>query len=354
MSTDSLPSLSSLTPSLLDRTIGALLVGSFLSTILYGLGLHQVYRYARLYPKDTPFIRILVITVFTLETLQVVFSMHACYHTLVTNYFNPVALFQLYWTENLITVTGCLIIISSEMFFIRRVSLISCRYKVIAWLAAAFLVVKLAGDIALSAKGFSSNSAFQTYTNNSRMIAPPLVAVTAANALMTGSLVACLRKSRENYTGRDSLLDVATLYVVNTGLLILIADIIMLILAVARMNDLYWVTMHLIAARLYMNTLLCVLNSRKMLITRGVHIFDAGSFGTNIIARANRLAAAETWNVPQVPENEPPSMVDIKVTTEVEGDACTVASPAPSKSRRESRKLQMPLVPQRYHDFHGV
>ena len=44
-------------------------------------------------------------------------------------------------------------------------------------------------------------------------------------------------------------------------------------------------------------------------------------------------------------------MVDIKVTTEVEGDASQVASPAASKSKRES-KFQMPLVPQRYHDFH--
>ena len=43
------------------------------------------------------------------------------------------------------------------------------------------------------------------------------------------------------------------------------------------------------------------LNSRKLLVSRGIEIFDQGSpLGTNIIARANRLATAERWNVPQV------------------------------------------------------
>lgn len=42
------------------------------------------------------------------------------------------------------------------------------------------------------------------------------------------------------------------------------------------------------------------LNSRKFSATRGMEIFDAASFGPNIIARANHIAAVERWNTPKV------------------------------------------------------
>lgn len=42
------------------------------------------------------------------------------------------------------------------------------------------------------------------------------------------------------------------------------------------------------------------LNSRKMSFTRGMEILDGKVPGRNIIARANQLAAAECWDVPQV------------------------------------------------------
>ena len=87
-------------------------------------------------------------------------------------------------------------------------------------------------------------------------------------------------------------------------------------------------------------------------------IFDAGAFGANIIARATRLAAAETWNVPHVPEAVHAGMLDIKVTTEVEGDACALDADADGRGGRRSRRaskarLGRALVPQRYEDFHG-
>ncbi|EIW57863.1 uncharacterized protein TRAVEDRAFT_21341 [Trametes versicolor FP-101664 SS1] len=42
------------------------------------------------------------------------------------------------------------------------------------------------------------------------------------------------------------------------------------------------------------------LNSRKFSATRGIEIFDTATFGPNIIARANHIAAVERWNTPQV------------------------------------------------------
>ncbi|TBU44838.1 hypothetical protein BD309DRAFT_979794 [Dichomitus squalens] len=73
---------------------------------------------------------------------------------------------------------------------------------------------------------------------------------------------------------------------------------------------------NIVSLRVYAITLLSVLNSRET--KRSITMFDSGTYGLNLIARAARSAAAETWNVPQMPQNEPPE-INIKVTTELDG-----------------------------------
>ena len=55
--------------------------------------------------------------------------------------------------------------------------------------------------------------------------------------------------------------------------------------------------------------------------SRGIEVFDGDSHGmSNIIARANRLATQERWNVPQIPYGIPP-VINIQVTTELGREA---------------------------------
>ncbi len=42
------------------------------------------------------------------------------------------------------------------------------------------------------------------------------------------------------------------------------------------------------------------LNARQLTASQGVEIFGGINFGMNMIARANRLAVQERWNVPHV------------------------------------------------------
>ncbi|KAI0788183.1 hypothetical protein C8Q74DRAFT_1256335 [Fomes fomentarius] len=324
VSSSSQAALAERLPSL-DSTFGALLIGSFVSVVLYGAGMHQVYRYFRLYTTDTIFIRTIVIVVMIMETLQVVFSIHANYYFLVSNYFNPVVLTTTVWSSNLIAVTGGVITTASQIFFLRRVSIISLRYKLVSAVASVFLAVKLAGDILLSYKGFTSKH-IDAYANNQWMISLTFAALTVVNLLVTGSLIAVLRRARKGLKTNDSYVDMIVIWGLNTGLIVLVFDLMSLLLDAALQKTLYWVACTLVGARLYMNTLLSVLNTRKTSVSRNMDIFEAGSFTANIITRANRLAAAERWNVPQLPEEEPPSMIDIKVTTEIEDHGGSLAT----------------------------
>ncbi|KAI0643495.1 hypothetical protein C8Q79DRAFT_887640, partial [Trametes meyenii] len=46
--------------SSLTNTIGAVYIGVVIGTVLYGLTVHQVYRYFRMYPEDKLYIKSLV------------------------------------------------------------------------------------------------------------------------------------------------------------------------------------------------------------------------------------------------------------------------------------------------------
>ncbi|OJT15861.1 hypothetical protein TRAPUB_1513 [Trametes pubescens] len=55
----------------LDNTFGAVLLGTFVGLILYGLTLHQSYRYLRLYPNDSRALKCLVaFVVYALEAFS--------------------------------------------------------------------------------------------------------------------------------------------------------------------------------------------------------------------------------------------------------------------------------------------
>ncbi|KAI0324255.1 hypothetical protein GY45DRAFT_1331733 [Cubamyces sp. BRFM 1775] len=86
-------------------------------------------------------------------------------------------------------------------------------------------------------------------------------------------------------------------------------------------NPLISLYLTLDSSSVYAITLLAVLNSRKLLISRGVAIFDTSDtlFERNIITRANHLAAVERWNVPRVPDGTP-TKLNIMVAAEVEVD----------------------------------
>ncbi|KAJ2997867.1 hypothetical protein NUW54_g7086 [Trametes sanguinea] len=80
-------------PSLND-TFGALLIGTYVGVIIYGLNLYQTARYFKAFPHDHLYLKVLVAVVLVLETWHTVLCMHMCYHYLVTNYFNPAALLE--------------------------------------------------------------------------------------------------------------------------------------------------------------------------------------------------------------------------------------------------------------------
>ncbi|RPD63307.1 hypothetical protein L227DRAFT_608574 [Lentinus tigrinus ALCF2SS1-6] len=334
--------------SLLYKTDGAMLLAGFVSTLLYGVVLHQAYRYVRIFPKDVLFIRLLVPVVIVIETLYTACLIHYSYYDFVINYANPEQIFEhISWSGNaslflslattpltdvhatlqLLPLLGIITGSVTHIFFIRRVSMIGTYHRWLAIFAVIFHVVQNTFGMIITVRGFIFHDA-QAYTTKKYLMGLCFGFAVLADISITGALLGVLYKGRARQRRDRPLWDTITTYFVNTGSLVLILDIVTLVLAMASEGNLYWAAINTITTRIYTTTLLSVLNSRNIEAADGIEIFSGGPLRS--IARARRLAEIRQWNVPEEPE-QTPAKIAINVQTENEGESVTM-------SRNESRK----------------
>ncbi|RPD62177.1 hypothetical protein L226DRAFT_535540 [Lentinus tigrinus ALCF2SS1-7] len=299
----------------LDKTLGAYLLGTFAGAILYGLSIHQLYRYFRLFPTDSLFIRILVAAVMLLETAHTAMTMHTCYFWLITGFLNfSLLMNESPWSLDALPMILSTIMLTTQLFFAKRVFLLGPKYQLVVGIAMLCLVGEIGFSIALTYRAFTVKG-IENLNTAAWLISTALGLGSVADIMFTATLTYVLRRSRSSLK-RAAPMELIMLYVVNTGLLHCIFNLISFILTVAITYSLIYGFFSTVTARLYANSLLAVLNSRDPQENKGLEFESGSAYGLNAIARANRRAAAQTWNVPQV--NDEPEVIDIKVTTERE------------------------------------
>ncbi|KAM5530577.1 hypothetical protein V8D89_015771 [Ganoderma adspersum] len=180
----------------IDNTFGAILIGNFVGLLMYGIILYQAYEYFRLYSKDTRRLKCLVRAHF-LDTLHVIGSSHVCYFYLVTNYFNPAAL--LIGTWYLMGVVMSIIIFVAQVFYVRRIYLLSRSYRGLVVVMSLLLV----GELVAAIEG-------------RRIESTALVAVLVVDLFLASTLVVIFHRNRTGYERTDSLLNILIVYTVNT------------------------------------------------------------------------------------------------------------------------------------------
>ncbi|EIW53736.1 uncharacterized protein TRAVEDRAFT_52859 [Trametes versicolor FP-101664 SS1] len=280
MSTTQLPKSTALpeVPAL-DNTYGALLIGTFLGLILYGLTLHQAYRYFRLYPNDSKWLNILVAMV--LSGCGDFYELFGRARMLVTNYFHPQALTRPSWS----------VMIISMNFFVRRVWIIGARFRPLVIVSILCTLAAQGVLTAVTIKGFigadqdsSFEEEFALGTKNAIASALALV----GDLLLTSVLIYVLHRSRTGYKRTDSMIDLMIMYSVGTGLLTEIAEILTTILAMVYPAQQVYVVVGIPAtkcewllcsmdkvqiidefAEVCANTLLVALNSRQYIASCG-------------------------------------------------------------------------------------
>ncbi|EIW57917.1 uncharacterized protein TRAVEDRAFT_65520 [Trametes versicolor FP-101664 SS1] len=262
----------------LERTFGAYLVCTCLACIMFGLTTHQTYRYYRLYPTDLLSLKILVFIILMLDVLHTISGIHICYFYLVTNFFNPGRLADGVWSIRLIILETGLIILCSHCFYARRLFFLSNRNWIPVATIASLLLVEIGFCIAAAIESFVQVS-FAKFIRYNYLLWTILVVAVAIDVLAAGTLTYYLRKSRTGFRKTDSMVDILMVYAINTGLSTSILSVAALICALVMPDNLVYSAILLICSKMYSNSLLAVLNSRRSLLDKGMEGFETGSFG---------------------------------------------------------------------------
>ncbi|KAL1949865.1 hypothetical protein VTO73DRAFT_8746 [Trametes versicolor] len=266
----------------LQDTFGAYLICTCIGCMLFGLTTHQTYRYYRLYPTDAVSLKTLVASLLALDILHTITSIHVCYHYLVTNYFNPLSMGTGVWSIRLGIMETGMVILVAHCFYARRLFLLGNGHLFPVSVIGLLLLAEVGFSLAATIESFVQVS-FEKFFAFQWLIWVVLAVALLVDLVATSILTFYLRRSRTGFKRTDSMVDVLMVYGINTGLSTSVLTLAALICSIAASHTLIWAAITVPATKMYANSLLAVLNSRRSLIDKGLEGFETGSFGLKVI-----------------------------------------------------------------------
>ncbi|KAI0654643.1 hypothetical protein C8Q70DRAFT_925348 [Cubamyces menziesii] len=286
---DSLPLLPQ-APAL-DNTYGAGLIGTAVGLMLFGLTVHQVYRYFRLYPTDPRYIKIYVVVLLILETFHIVISLHTCYFYLITNYLQPGAFLVPIWSVNTVPLATGVVAVVSQCFFAHRVWLVGPQLRPLVLIS-----VRLCLTVTMPHCSYV-RPLYKSYWSVTWVFSASFGVAIVVDSVLTGTLITILHRSRTGIKRTDSMIDLLIVYSVNTGGS-LIFNILTFTFALVYPDNIIYGGFAIVTAKLYANSVLAALNARKSLI-KGPDGLEMDSLGLSFAAGPTERATTITTADPR-------------------------------------------------------
>ncbi|KAI0069201.1 hypothetical protein BV25DRAFT_1818183 [Artomyces pyxidatus] len=244
--------------------MGATYIGVVLSAALWGVTFLQTWYYYREYPSDPWHFKLLVGSVFMLDTLHQIFISHTIYLYLVTNYFNPPFLGEVTWSILAEVLVAGLVALIVQSFFISRIYTLSKKNMFLTGGVAVLVVAQFMTVLVYCSKAFRMTTYVEIATIKGWSMS--INATTAASDLAI-ALVLCglLHNSRTGFRRSDTMINKLILFTVNTGVLTSVDAICSLATIAALPNSFVYICFFFALGRLYANSLLATLNARASL-----------------------------------------------------------------------------------------
>ncbi|KAJ7510726.1 hypothetical protein B0H11DRAFT_2183537 [Mycena galericulata] len=276
-----------------DTSLGALFVGYWLAWGLYGVMSMQTFNYFRKFPKDSIWLKGLVLGLWLLNTLQIVLIGLVMYYWLITNYDNPAVLADSVWSFTigiLVTifhlsgvdmqvqylVNSTLILKLSQTQFnnLHRLTLylgfeIEIRYF---WMLSLSREDMKRESESLNKNEWSTrrNAEFPfqllklaLFFKFEWIASVGLACASAADILIAVSLCYYLLRGRTGLRETNSLVTKLILYAMTTGLLTSIIVFMDMICFLTMPQNLIHFSFNIVVGKLYTNSLLASLNFRE-------------------------------------------------------------------------------------------
>ncbi|KAK0190187.1 hypothetical protein F5146DRAFT_1122517 [Armillaria mellea] len=249
----------------LRMTLGAVYIGATVAAILFGITNLQAVIYYRKYSDDWWIYQYSVAILWAFDALHVALGTHALYHYLIDLFGDYVALNDVVWSFKLQILFNMVIIIGVQAIYTVRIWRLGHHFhQILPWFVV--LCVAISGGTGIFTV-YDSYVITSFLSIHSIKVSIYVVFSMApiSDFLIAFSMCYYLHKSRESaaFSSTSKMLLGLMRLVVISGLATSTCSLITLITYLALPNSLIFLGIHFILPKLYINSLLAMLNSRK-------------------------------------------------------------------------------------------
>ncbi|KAG7440404.1 uncharacterized protein BT62DRAFT_975955 [Guyanagaster necrorhizus] len=299
----------------LHTTMGALMIGTILAAVLWGVSCMQTYEYFSMYRKtDDPRLKVMVVVVFLLDTVQQVFVTHTLYEYLVVHYYDPANLGVVEWSLLAQVAPSGLIALLVQSFFTYRVFILSRKNIPITLFLGSLVFAEFGVTIAYFVRGWSVKLVAEIPSKLTNLSRSMNAVGAAGDICITISLISLLQRSKSGFRRTDAMMNQLILFSLNSGLLTSICAITSLILVLVCPDTFLYITFYILLGRLYTNSLLATLNARFKI--RGQQ--EGESFMAAVSMDATSVERRTLPGLTSSANSSKPQHIVIKRETEIE------------------------------------
>ncbi|TFK40317.1 hypothetical protein BDQ12DRAFT_680734 [Crucibulum laeve] len=250
-----------------EDTLGALFIGALITMAVYGITTLQMYFYYMYFPRDEWVVKLLVALIWILDTLHVIFMGHALHYYLISEFGNPKA--QVYGIWSLFTSIGINILMAFvvQCFFTQRIFQLCPSNK--RWLVSSIIGFTVIAHFCFGMETVALVFVKREFTRLkevSLIAALPFgVFAILSDVFIALALCILLHSNRSDFSDTNNLINKLIVYAINRCLLTTVVAIVEVVTFIAVPNSFYSFAIDFIIGKLYANSLLAALNSRKTL-----------------------------------------------------------------------------------------
>ncbi|KAL5482961.1 hypothetical protein ACEPAI_9556 [Sanghuangporus weigelae] len=242
----------------LDNTMGVL----YLGVTLWGMSTVQMYYYYNNYPQDPVWIKLLVGTVWALDTTHQGLIIHSVYVYLITQYGNLTFLNVIVDTLLIEVLFNAVIVFLVQAFFLLRVWRLSQKNIPVVVVLGALILASLVLSIVYTVKGLDIR-VFSRLTEIYALNRSINVINAVTDVALAAALIYLLQQSRTGFKRSNHIINRLIFFSLNTGLLTSIDAIVTLVMNTMYGSTFLYILFFLNTSRLYTNSFMATLNSRK-------------------------------------------------------------------------------------------
>ncbi|EIW53085.1 uncharacterized protein TRAVEDRAFT_75231 [Trametes versicolor FP-101664 SS1] len=283
----------------LGATFGITLIGTCVGLMLYGMTIHQTYRYLRMYTSDKGILKTTVRILFLADTIHSMLSVHICYYYLIQSQADHSMLLNGVWSIRSIGLVTQLVVTIVQGFYLRRIRIIGAHVVVQA-VVAMLMLGEIVSNLVMTVALFETVS-LATWAKSAWLAAVPYGFTIVTDVILTSTLILFLHRSRTGMRQTDTLLNTLIAYTINTGLLTTSLSTLCLFFTIRQPYNLIYFALNMPITKSYTNSMLTVLNSRHALADRACATTgDLGTFGMAASPSVRLSHLPSSRNVPSI------------------------------------------------------